>query len=148
PPDQAGPADHRFGRAVSASAATGCFCSWSTGIWATVTEGAAAALASGLSSAPPGALARRIDHDRRRALHVVLTVRKRPDPLRRPARMKRVIVLWLLDCRASLAMTGRVRRRPLPVIARRSCAVAIQSFDGRCRRRTEFESMPSVFVSS
>src|SRR6266513_2506992 len=24
---------------------------------------------------------------------------------------------WLLDCRASLAMTGRVQRRPLPVIA-------------------------------
>src|SRR5436190_7970951 len=35
---------------------------------------------------------------------------------------------WLLACFASLAMTGRVRRRPLPVIARRSCAAAIQSF--------------------
>src|SRR5213079_3149026 len=32
----------------------------------------------------------------------------------------------LLDCFASLAMTGRGRRKPLPVIARSSCDEAIQ----------------------
>src|SRR5436190_5376332 len=45
---------------------------------------------------------------------------------------------WLLDCSASLAMTGRVQRRPLPVIARRSCAVAIQSFSVRRPKEAVF----------
>src|SRR5438552_5510661 len=45
---------------------------------------------------------------------------------RRPAWMKRAIVLWPLDYFASLAMMGRVQRRPLPVIARSSCDEAIQ----------------------
>src|SRR5204862_6964794 len=46
---------------------------------------------------------------------------------------------WLLDCRASLAMTGRVQRRPLPVIARRSCAAAIQSFSVRRPEEAAFD---------
>src|SRR5881394_2519261 len=47
---------------------------------------------------------------------------------------------WLLDCRASLAMTGRVQRRPLPVIARRACAAAIQSFSMKCTEETGVET--------
>src|SRR5947207_1352818 len=46
---------------------------------------------------------------------------------------------WLLDCRASLAMTGSVQRRPLPVIARRSCAAAIQSFSVRRPEEAAFD---------
>src|SRR5438552_6983633 len=46
---------------------------------------------------------------------------------------------WLLDCRASLAMTGRVQRRPLPVIARRSCAAAIQSSSVRRPEEAAFD---------
>src|SRR4051812_4870813 len=47
------------------------------------------------------------------------------------ARLRRgnpVLSSWLLDCRASLAMTGRGRRKPFSVIARRTCDVAIQFF--------------------
>src|SRR3954467_11514882 len=36
-------------------------------------------------------------------------------------------------------MTGRVQRRPLPVIARRSCAVAIQSFSVRRPKEAVFD---------
>src|SRR5204862_4051789 len=46
---------------------------------------------------------------------------------------------WLLDCRASLAMTGSVQRRPLPVIARRSCAAAIESFSVRRPEEAAFD---------
>ena len=43
----------------------------------------------------------------------------------------------LLDCRASLAMTGRGRRKPYPVVARRACAAATQ-----CFRATGTEKIP------
>src|SRR5438552_18162177 len=46
---------------------------------------------------------------------------------------------WLLDCRASLAMTGRIQRRPIPVIARRSCAAAIQTFSVRRPEEAAFD---------
>src|SRR5436190_13207261 len=58
---------------------------------------------------------------------------------------------WLLDCRASLAMTGSVQRRPLPVIARRSCAAAIQSFSVRRPEEAAFDQCfghPFLFRSS
>jgi hypothetical protein len=57
------------------------------------------------------------------------------DPRGRNARL----FSWFLDCFAPLAMTGRGQRKPLPVIARRSCAEAIQSSCVTCTEEAAFD---------